>query len=455
MPTAYEGAPRSQAPAAALDRWWLLFNDPVLDALEDEAFGASPDIRLMAARVLEARATRSAQIAQTLPSGSVTAQASHEPLYTIGGGGVGLGRTNTSVTDSLTGAFNVAWEVDLFGRLKAQRRLARAADAEAIFNIEGTRAALAADVADTYFRMRGLAIQLEDARATARIDNELLEVSRRRATAGAGTADEVDRVASQAGQAEAQAADLQAQLEDARRQLLILVGRDLRALDALDLNVPPPAVPAPPAVVPAELLGRRPDVREAEFRLRAELERATLAHRAVFPTITLLPALGLSRVASPGVSFTPPSSFTSQQVTTTTGFWSMAVGLTVPTLDIPRLLDQARAQDARARQAAVSYEKTVRTAYGEAQNALADLASGEAASTRLDEAEAQARRAWEASRRRYGEGLDNLTATLTTEQSWRQIRSALTTERVDTLRRAVRTYKALGGGWNASGQVVG
>ena len=72
-----------------------------------------------------------------------------------------------------------------------------------------------------------------------------------------------------------------------------------------------------------------------------------------------------------------------------------------------------------------------------------------------DANELHAHRAYEASRRRYGEGLDDLTATLTAEQTWRRIRLALTTERVDTLRRAVRTYKALGGGWNYAGGGAG
>jgi outer membrane protein TolC len=206
--------------------------------------------------------------------------------------------------------------------------------------------------------------------------------------------------------------------------------------------------------LPSQLLTRRPDVREAEFRLRAALGTARLAHLAIFPTITLLPGLGLSSIESPGVSYIPPTTLISSQQTTTTGFWTLAAGVSQPTLDIPKLLDQARAEDARTRQAAIAYEGAVRTAFGEAQTAFIDLEAGRRATRILADGEVHARRAFEASRRRYAEGLDDLTATLGAEQSWRTIHSALTSERIDTLRRAVRTCKALGGGW-ASGAVGG
>jgi NodT family efflux transporter outer membrane factor (OMF) lipoprotein len=432
---------------ATLDRWWALFSDPTLDALEAEALGGSPDAQTLAARLLEAKATRRAQTAATLPSGSASANASRQRSYAIGAAGADLSAAS-GTTDTVAANLNVSWELDLFGRLKTARRVANASAAEARFNVEGSRAALAADVADAYFQARGLVTQLTDARETLRIQNDLLDIARRRAEAGAGPPDAVDEVVGQVAQARAQIADLRAQLEDTRRRLLILAGRDLRAVDDLPFAGEPPTAPAPPAALPAELLTRRPDIREAEYRLRAELGTAHLAHLAVFPTLTLLPGLGGSSIAQPGVSYIPPTTLITSQQVTTSGFWTLAAGLTAPTLDIPKLLDQAKAEDARARQAAIAYEKTVRNAFGEARGALTDLEAGERASALLTDGEARARRAYDASRRRYAEGLDDLSATLTAEQSWRTIRSALTSERVETLRRAVRTYKALGGGWD-------
>jgi outer membrane protein TolC len=116
-------------------------------------------------------------------------------------------------------------------------------------------------------------------------------------------------------------------------------------------------------------------------------------------------------------------------------------------LDIPRLLYDAKAEDARTEQAVIAYEKTVQTAYGEAENALVNLAAGERAVAVLATGEAMARRSSDATRKLYAMGLDDLTTALSAEQAWRSTRSALTAERVMALRRAVQVYKALGGGW--------
>ncbi len=445
MPSAYLGAAGEGAPAH-LDRWWVLFGDPTLDALEDEALRASDDARTAGARLMEARATRAADLARTLPAGSIAAGASTQTEYGLGVVGDNLNPTS-GTTRTAFGNFNVSWEIDLFGRLATQRRLAEADATQARFNVEGLLASLTAEVADDYVQLRGLKVQIEDAQETVRVDTGLMEVARRKALAGAGPQDAIDRVAGQVAQAQAQLTTLQAQFDSVRRQLLILVGRDLRRTSELGLEGEWPRVPPTPAVLPADLLSRRPDVGEAAFRLRAQLNTAHLAHLAVFPTLTLLPGLGLSSTSQPGVSYIPPTTLVTSQQITTTGFWNFGAGLTVPTLDIPRLLQQARAEDARSREAAIAYEKTVRTAFGEAQNALVSLAADETAVRVLDEGEGRAKRAYDASRRRYDHGLDDLTATLTAEQEWRAVRQADTAQRTQTLRRVVAAYKALGGGW--------
>ena len=455
LPDAYEGqAGVEAAPPRTLDRWWLLFGDPALNALEDEALQNGPDSLTAGARLLEARATRRAQTAQTLPSGSVAGTAARQKNYDLDGQNNNLNPTS-GVTDTLSGNFNVSWELDLFGRLATARRVAAADAAQALFNVEGTRAGLAAAVADAYFQAKGLQIQLADARETARVRSDLLSIARRRADAGAGTADQVDLIAGDLAQTQAQADDLDAQLQSARRQLLVLIGRGLAPSRDLPLAGDPPRVPATPSALPADLLTRRPDIREAQARLRSAIGAAKLRHLAIFPTITLLPGLGLSRISQPGVSFIPPSTITQTTQVFNQGFWNLAAGINIPTLDIPKLLYQARAEDARTRQTAIAYEKTVQTAFSEAQSALASLAAGESAQARLEAGEVRSARAFAASKRRYEGGLDDLTTVLNAEQSWRAVRSALTAERVQTLRRAVQTYKALGGGWPATGAAGG
>ncbi|MHB8528626.1 MAG: efflux transporter outer membrane subunit [Caulobacteraceae bacterium] len=448
LPTAYE-APRGGAPltTAELDHWWLLFRDPVLDTLEDQAFALSPDARTATARLLEAQAVRGSQTAQTLPTGSLAGKANRQQSYSIGGNNNSLFPIG-GVTETETLNFNVSWELDFFGRLREARKVANADFAATRFNVEGARASLAASVADDYFLARGLAIQLADATVNAGIDERLYDIARRKAALGLGASSDTDRVAGDLAVARAQVQDLDQQLHAARRQLLILVGRGIEPVE----NLPTPAEaddpPAIPAAVPGDLLTRRPDVREADARLRSEVGTDKLRHLAIFPTFTLLPGLGLSRTVQPGVSFIPPSTLIPAQQTTSLDFWSLGVGVNQPVLDIPRLLQDAKAEDARTEQAVIAYEKVVQTAYGEAENDLGAMAADRRRLAILEDGETRARRAYDAAEKRYRQGLDDLTAALSAEESWRNTRSALTGARVQALRRAVQTYKALGGGWS-------
>jgi len=215
---------------------------------------------------------------------------------------------------------------------------------------------------------------------------------------------------------------------------------------AADVPDPPPL----PDVVPGELLTRRPDVREADAQMRAAIIRTKLAKEEVFPNITIMPALGVAHNVAPGVGVVESALgllFFPQQQTTNTSYWSIGANIDQPVLDIPRILQDAKAQGARAEQAVIAYEKSVQTAYGDAENALVELSSDERRIKILEDGEARARRAYDDERIRYKAGLDDVTSVLSAEQTWRTDRSDLTGERVQALRRAVQTYKALGGGW--------
>jgi NodT family efflux transporter outer membrane factor (OMF) lipoprotein len=444
---------RFEAPAnsprlseATLDHWWLLFNDPALTALEDEAFRNGPDARTAAARILEARATKNSLIAQTLPQGHIAANASREHQYNIGPAVDSLFPIGGTY-DSETANLNVSWELDLFGRLAQARKVAKADQAATRFNIEGARASLAASVADNYFLAAGYAIQIADARETVRIQTQLSDVSSARARLGLAPQSEADRTAGDLAQAKAQAEDLEAQLHAAKRQILILIGRGAAPTESVPIQPLAEDAPPVPDAVPGDLLQRRPDVRESEARLRSEAGTDKLRHLAIFPTFTLLPGLGASRTTQPSVAFVPPATLVPDQQTTELGFWTLGGGVTIPLLDIPRLLYDAKAEDARTEQAVIAYEKTVQSAYGDAENALVNLDAGKRAVATLTLGEQRAHRASDAAETRYKLGFDNLTTALTAETAWRATRAALTSERVQALRRTVVAYKALGGGW--------
>jgi multidrug efflux system outer membrane protein len=280
-----------------------------------------------------------------------------------------------------------------------------------------------------------------------RIQTRLSEVASERAKIGLAPQSDADRTAGDLAQAKAQAEDLEAQLHAARRQILILIGRGTAPTDSIAIQPLAEDAPPVPDAVPGDLLQRRPDVRESEARLRSEAGTDKLRHLAVFPTFTLLPGLGASRTTQPSVAFVPPATLIPDQQTTDLGFWTLGAGVTIPVLDIPRLLYDAKAEDARTEQAVIAYEKVVQSAYGDAENALVNLDAGKRAVDTLTLGEQRAHRASDAAETRYKLGFDDLTTALTAETAWRATRAALTSERVQALRRTVVAYKALGGGW--------
>jgi outer membrane protein, multidrug efflux system len=446
LPAAYEAPQAPVAGAADLDRWWTAFGDPELTRLIETALVKSPDARSAAARLEEARAIRAGVLTRFLPQGDLSGQArrtttevldvsgdtpTNVPGFTLGG-----------TTEQASLNFNVSWELDLFGRLFAGKRAADADTAAVRFSYEGTRSSLAANVADSYFQARGLAIQLEDARETARIRRGLLDIAQKRADRGLTATSETDRAAGDLSQAEAQVTQLEAELTAARRSLLVLVGTGVDPLATLPITAELGPVPAVPAQLPGALLARRPDVREAEARIRGQVARLRISNLALFPTFTLTPGVGLSRSEQPGL-------------TSVTQSWSIGGAFTQPILDIPRLLTEIRAQGARTEQAVIAYEKAVQTAYGEAENSLVRLQSARRQVETLTAGEQRAARAYSASQRRYQAGLENLTTTLTNEQAWRATRAQLTSARIQAGRQAVQAFKALGGGWTPGASGVG
>jgi outer membrane protein, multidrug efflux system len=451
LPAAYEApAGTVDVSGQTLDRWWLIFGDEELNGLEEQALIASPDVKTQIARLQEAAATRNSNILQTFPTGDLTGGANYQnttglsapagDLFPVGG---------VSQDDHLD--FKVSWELDFFGALADARRAARADYAASRFNIEAARASLVADVADSYFVARGLAIQLADANETVQIESELLRATTIKAERGLGPQSDADRVAGDLAQAKSQVENLKAQQHAAARLLLILVGRGREPVENLPLVADVPDPPPLPRALPGELLARRPDVREADEQMRSAALKTKLAKEELFPNLTLQPALGIARQVAPGVGIAQGVLgllFFPQQQTTKTDYWSVGVNLDQPVLDIPRLLQDAKAQGARTEEAVIAYEKAVQDAYGDAENALVELSADETRIQILEDGVMRARRAYDAGRTRFALGVDDITAVLAAEQTWQTDRTLLTAERVQALRRAVQTYKALGGGWD-------
>jgi len=443
LPAAFE-APAGAA-RADLDRWWTSFNDPQLTALIDTALERSPDARSAAAVLEEARAVRRGQVRQIyIPNTPLKGNASKTHTEILDSSGA-AGFTQGGDSESYGANFDVSWELDLFGRKRAGMGVVNSDFAAARFAYEGARASLAANVARSYFEARGLAVQLDDARQTERINASLRDFAVKKAKAGLIATSEADRAEADLADTQARAANLEGQLGAARRSLLILVGRGIEPLASLPVDARLDVAPPVPATIPGDLLGRRPDIREAQARLASASGNLKINELALLPTFNITPGLGLSKSVQPSFPFAGGGG---GQTSTTSSAWTIGANVSIPVLNIPALLADIDAQNARTQQAAIAYERAVQTAYGEAENAMLQLAADQRRVALLTNGEARAERAYTANRKGYGLGLTDLTTTLQAEQSWRAARSALTAARTDALLRAVQTYKALGGGWS-------
>jgi NodT family efflux transporter outer membrane factor (OMF) lipoprotein len=437
LPGAYEAPAGAPQGAIALDTWWTAFGDPELTTLVEQGLARNPDVRTALSRLDEVKAQRTSAVLQYLPQGDLNAQARRTHTEQLSGTLANIPGFSTSGTsENYAANFNVNWEVDPWGRAIFGTRAATAEVDRARFAYEAARASIAAQIADAWFQARGLAIQLADAQETQRIQQSLYDTAAKRAQAGIAATSEPDRIAGDLAQAKANVEALEAQLQVQKRTILILAGRIVEP--TANVNAPPQVGTPPPvpAAIPSELLQRRPDVRQAQAAVRSSANQETLAKLAFFPSFTLSPGVGWQKIVQPTFSSTTES-------------WSIGGSVMQPILSIPRLMADLKVQGARTEQAVTAYEKTVQTAFQEAEGALVNLEADNRRVALLVDGEARSRRAFEASRIGYERGLIDLNTTLSNEQAWRGVRAQLTAAQVQALRRTVQAYKALGGGWPA------
>jgi NodT family efflux transporter outer membrane factor (OMF) lipoprotein len=438
VPAAFEApAAPDNLPEQALDRWWTLYGDEQLDQLVEQALSTGFDQRTALARLEQAYFQRRVTRSALLPTGDLSGSAGRSETNILSGETV----TDPTVpvtafpgaTTQLSASFNVSWEVDLFGRARTGRKLADAQYLTAEYAYDATRTALAANVADALFNARGLAIQVADAEETLRINQELEHIVRVRVEHGLAASSDLDQAVASTGQTRANLENLTSQLTTARRLLLLLVGKGTDPLANLPIPASVGSPPSVPQVLPARLLERRPDVKQAEWALSAQLQQHKLAKLALFPTLNLQPGATVTQTLG--------------DFTQTSLLWNLGVGLTVPILDRPRLFAEIGVQHGVGEELVVAYERAVQTAYAESENALVLLDSDRKRAQILRDAEARAEAAYQKKRKGYVLGVNDLQAALIAETTWRNLHIQRTAAEVTLMQRSVQLFKAIGGGW--------
>jgi multidrug efflux system outer membrane protein len=431
-----------------LREWWTGFNDAVLNSLVDRAVPANLDLRGALLRIDEARAQRAStaaaywptvtvdasfarqRISETTPTGALFNSAAN--LHLPGGASINI--PNPYNQFQLSAA--ASWEIDLFGRI---RRAVEAADANVQVSVEDQRGVLVSvlsDVAQNYLELRGAQLRLRVSKENLATLEELLDLTRQRRAAGLTTDIDVSNAAAQAYSTQASLPPLGAQITQSINQLSRLLGREPEALRAeLDGATAVPTVPPNVSIGPAaELVRRRPDIREAEANLHVATAQIGVAVANLFPHLTLAANGGFQSETAGNLLQ-----------------WASRFGSIGPTFDLP-VFDRGRwtavhLYDVRAQEAALNYQRAVLNALQDVENSLARYAADQQRRDWLAATVAQSLDALTLSRQRYERGLSNFIDVLDAQRTHQQNELALADSVTAVSTDLVALYRALGGGW--------
>jgi multidrug efflux system outer membrane protein len=413
--------------------WWKLYGDATLDRLVASTLENNADLRLAAARVLEAEAILREARATLFPE--ITGS------YSYGRNGI----SERTSPPPIPGAprvqsrhqllLSTSYELDFWGRVSRVDEAARA-------QLLGTRYAqdvvaltLASASAQTYFALRSLDAQLAVLERTIRSSRESLELARARLNAGLTS--ELDVF-----QAQGQLSDALVQRRDTERQRALLAGQLGELTGKLDLKLPPgdlfsqPVPPTPPAGLPSELLDRRPDIRASEQQLVSANAQIGIARAALFPSISLTAGLGQA------------SGEFSDLLASGAGIWSLGFAAALPIFDAGRRgaqVDQARAIE---QQALASYQRSIETGFREVSAGLTNVAQSGATEADLRDRLEAASRSLELSNLRYQSGYSPFLEVLDAQRTENAAQIAFVRNREARLSFSVDLMKALGGGWS-------
>jgi len=418
-------------PASLADSpWWAVFRDPALVTLVDEAIRDSHDLRGAAARVEQARNQIAIARADMFPQVSYRGEATRERVATAP-------FTPTNVTfDTFLGTFNLAWEIDVWGRIRRATEAARADYLAAEAARRGVLLTLVSDVAQAYFELVELDRELEITQGTTITFQDTLDLFRRRYVGGIGTLLEVSRAEAALTQARAGIPDLERQIVAKENQLSTLLGRPpgyIARGAALEGESPAPEVPVG---LPSQLLERRPDIQQAEQTIVAANADVGIAVANFFPRLGLTGLYG------------GQSSELENVVKSAGNVWAIGGSLAGPLFQGGRLLASYRASSAVWDETVERYQQATLQAFAEVSNALVTQQKLKGVHADRDETVKALQTSVALSLQRYNDGIANYFEVLEAEQQLFPAELDLARTQRDELVSVVTLYRTLGGGWN-------
>lgn len=413
--------------------WWATLGDPQLDGLIREALRDNPDMQVASARAHQAAAEADAANADRLPQVDADAGVSRSRMSRYqdpqgAGGAYGTLRSaelTFNYTFDLWGGQRAAWEAAL-GQ-------ARAAEVDR----QAARLTLAADVAWAYSNLAQAYVVDDLAQDDLNRTTQLLDLGKRRLASGVDSEFQLQQTESLQATSQSQAVNAGKQLRTARIALAVLLGKGPdRADEIARPQVLQPAAVQLPSNLPADLLGRRPDVVAAKWRVEAAAKDIDAAKTRFYPNLNLSAAAGVQSVLGDAL-FGSPSKF-----------WNVGPAVSLPIFDGGRLRAGLDARDADYDLAVAQYNKALSEALGDVSDAINQLEGLNRQIAATAHAAQVSQRSFATATQRYSAGIGNYVDVLTVEQQLLQAQqnlAGLNAERIDL---SIQLMQALGGGFS-------
>ena len=432
------GTPQSTLPAASDTgkKWWTIYNDAFLDQLENEALAHNADVQLAASSIEQARAQLG--ISQSDQSPIVTLQNDENRTQSTLAGTVPHASTVPRVQNDSKVTLNASYELDLWGKLRRASEAARAQLLAAESSRESIRLTLTAQVAQQYFSLTALDSQQAVLQRILEGRQERLAIDQSRLKAGAISEYDLHQSEADVASAKQQLVALDQSWQIQETALALLLGRtpgDVLNPAGLNLGSPKLVAVSVPSGLPAELLLRRPDLKQSEANLVAMNANIGALRAQFFPSISLTAYLGSESTAFSGL-FSGPA-----------GIFQFASNITQPIFNAGRLDNLQKIAETQRDQALIQYKQAVANAFGDVRNALsAQDAAQQTLALELERGNALGQ-AYNQAKLRYQNGMSSHLELLDVERNYFQAElNRIDAERAQ--RSAVADlFKALGGGW--------
>ena len=419
------GGGSTNAPAGA--GWLSDFNDRTLDALVREALSNNPDLRVTAAKFEAAQANLKIAGAALLPTLSAKAAASRTKRNSTGGF-----RITSSRNERYTPTLDLAWELDVWGRLKDTRFTARLDAEQAAANLQAARLSLAANTAKGWFNLAETELQSQLARQTLNSYTNNLAVLEEGLQRGLTKALDVHLMRTSVHNAQNTLQLRMRERDSARRSLEILLGRYPKSELALNSDLPS-LTNAVPAGLPSQLIERRPDVLAAQRAYLAAHTRVDSANKDRLPKFSLTASYGTSSDELENV------------LDINNNIWNLAANLTKPIFDAGKIKSQVQRAKAQREQAKYQYVQTTLQAFAEVETALAAETYLVKQVTALSNAAKEANEAEKLAQDDYLAGLAGLVTVLESQRRVFDAKRSLIDLQNLRLQNRIDLYLALGG----------